>query len=82
VKAGASDYLECAEHHLARVQRAKDEPTDWYDLTIYGFYCVEAAVMAAASHVGSTARIRRKRKPRFGWRRITGFPTYRISCAS
>jgi hypothetical protein len=47
-----SDYLKRAEHHLARVQRAKDEPTDWYDLTIYGFYCVEAAVMTAAAHVG------------------------------
>ena len=54
MKSGGSDYLKRAEHHLARVQRAKDEPTDWYDLTIYGFYCVEAAVMAAASHAGMT----------------------------
>jgi hypothetical protein len=27
-------------------------PTDWDDLSLYGFYCLEAAVEAAAVHVG------------------------------
>lgn len=45
-------YLGLSEGHLNRVQSAWDQPTDWDDLTIYGLYCVEAAVMAAAEHVG------------------------------
>lgn len=45
-------YLRLAEGHLERVQNAWDEPTDWDDLTIYGLYCVEAAVMGAAQHAG------------------------------
>jgi hypothetical protein len=39
-----------AEEHLKRVQAAWDDPTDWEDLTMYGLYCVEAAVVAAAKH--------------------------------
>ncbi|HEX2205230.1 MAG TPA: hypothetical protein VHG91_18115, partial [Longimicrobium sp.] len=48
----AHDLLDRAKHHLRRVLEAWPEPTDWDDLTIYGFYCVEAAVMAAAAHAG------------------------------
>lgn len=46
------DYLERAEEHLKRVHVAWSDPTDWAMLTIFGFYCVEAAVMAAAGHSG------------------------------
>lgn len=48
----ATDKLELAKRHLKRVQSAWDEPTDWDDLSLYGFYCLEAAVEAAALHFG------------------------------
>jgi hypothetical protein len=48
----AADYLAVARRHLARVQSAWYEPTDWDDLTLYGFYCLEAAVMAACTAQG------------------------------
>ncbi len=48
----AMDKLELAKRHLERVQSAWDEPTDWDDLSLYGFYCLEAAVEAAALHLG------------------------------
>jgi len=52
-QAEAQKFLKMAQEHLERVQVASsDDPTDWPDLTIFGFYCVEAAVMAAAEHVG------------------------------
>lgn len=35
---------------------AWDEPVDWTDLTIYGFYCLEAAIVAAAMHTGLSFR--------------------------
>jgi len=41
--------LALARHHLKRVLSAWDDPTDWDDLSLYGFYCLEAAVEAAAS---------------------------------
>ena len=44
--------LKLARRHLDRVLSAWDHPTDWDDLSLYGFYCLEAAVEAAASHVG------------------------------
>jgi hypothetical protein len=47
----AMDKLELAKRHLERVQSAWDEPTDWDDLSLYGFYCLEAAVEAAALHL-------------------------------
>ena len=50
--ADAAGFLERARNHLRRVRAAAPDPTDWYDLTIYGFYCVEAAVMAASAHGG------------------------------
>ena len=34
---------------------AWESPTDWDDLSLYGFYCLEAAVAAAAAHVGLTS---------------------------
>ncbi|BAS26786.1 hypothetical protein LIP_0929 [Limnochorda pilosa] len=40
-----------ARRHLDRVQTAWDQPTDRSDLSLYGFHCLEAAVMAAAAHV-------------------------------
>ena len=49
------DSLGLARSHLQRVQVARSEPTDWADLSTYGFYCLEAAIVAAALH--------------FGWRR-------------
>src|SRR2546423_3585883 len=55
--ATAYEKLELAGRHLDRVLAAWDEPTDWDDLSLYGFYCLEAAVEAAASHLGlSTSR--------------------------
>jgi len=51
------DKLKLARRHLERVLVSWDEPTDWDDLSLYGFYCLEAAVEAAARHVGlSTSR--------------------------
>jgi hypothetical protein len=48
--ATASEKLDLARKHLNKVQIAWDEPTDWDDLALYGFYCLEAAVEAAALH--------------------------------
>jgi hypothetical protein len=53
-KLSPTEHLEVATRHLARVQ-AWDDPTDWSDLTTYGFYCVEACVQAAASAAGLAA---------------------------
>jgi hypothetical protein len=47
----ATDKLGLAKRHLERVQGAWDEPTDWDDLSLYGFYCLEAAVEAAALYL-------------------------------
>lgn len=43
--------LKLAKEHLDRVQSAWDPP-DWADLSLYGFYALEAAVGAAALHKG------------------------------
>jgi|SRR5687767_12735553 len=50
--ADADAKLELARRHLDRVLAAWDEPTDWDDLSLYGFYCLEAAVEAAAIKLG------------------------------
>jgi hypothetical protein len=50
--ATGSNKLKLARRHLERVQSAWDDPTDWDDLPLYGFYCLEAAVEAAALHLG------------------------------
>lgn len=47
----AQEYLELAQKHLQRVEAAWAQP-DWSDLTIYGMYAVEAAILAAAVHLG------------------------------
>src|SRR5262245_57016956 len=47
--------LQLARKHLQRVQAAWDEPTDWDDLALYGFYCLEAAVEAATLHYGGSS---------------------------
>jgi hypothetical protein len=55
--AAGSNKLKLARSHLERVQGAWTEPTDWANLSVYGFYCLEAAVEAGALHVGiSTSR--------------------------
>ena len=48
----SADKLKLARRHLERVLAAWDTPTDWDDLSIYGLYCLEAAVEAAATHIG------------------------------
>ena len=48
------EKLTLARKHLNRVLDSWDEPTDWDDLSLYGFYCLEAAVEAAATHSGLT----------------------------
>ena len=56
--ATSKQKLNLAREHLSRVQAAWDTPTDWADLSIYGFHCLEAAVEAAAIH----AKLRTSRK--------------------
>jgi hypothetical protein len=48
----AQERLRLAKEQLQRVQNAASEPTDWKDLSLYGFYCLENAVCAAATHAG------------------------------
>lgn len=48
--AAGSQKLTLAQRHLSRVLSAWTEPIDWDDLSLYGFYCLEAAVEAAALH--------------------------------
>lgn len=49
-KSTPASKLDLARRHLERVRAAWDDPTDWDDLSLYGFYCLEAAVEAAALH--------------------------------
>lgn len=51
-KVDAASKLALAQRHLERVQEAWDDPLDWDDLSLYGFYCLENAVEAAALHFG------------------------------
>ena len=48
----AGHFLTVAQHHLERVHAAWDDPTDWSDLSLYGFYAVEAAIVAAGTEFG------------------------------
>ena len=48
----AQEKIRLAQKHLERVQAAWDDPTDWADLSLYGFYCLETAIEAAARHFG------------------------------
>lgn len=47
----AADKLALAQRHLEKVRNAWDEPTDWADLSLYGFFAMEAAVDAACLHL-------------------------------
>ena len=47
----AKGRLERARKQLARVQVAWLDPTDWSDLSMYGLYALENAVVAAAEHL-------------------------------
>jgi len=47
----AAESLKLAQDHLERALAAATEPVDWTDLSTYGFYCLEAAVMAASGHL-------------------------------
>ena len=58
----AEDKLKLARKHLDRVLAAWDSPTDWDDLSLYGFYCLEAAVGAAAAHLGMAMSTRHWQK--------------------
>lgn len=49
------EQLELAKKHLLRVQEAWDPPK-WDDLSLYGFYCLENAVTAAATHAKITLK--------------------------
>lgn len=44
------DKLDLAREQLVRVQSACVEPVDWLELTIFAFYALENAVVAAADH--------------------------------
>jgi len=46
--------LQLARRHLERVRAPWDDPTDWDDLSLYGFFCLEAAIEAAALQLGMT----------------------------
>lgn len=53
--ASATEKLKLAKRHLERVQAAcLEDAVDWADLSIYGFYALEAAVDAASLHYGTT----------------------------
>ncbi len=50
-KRKAKKNLDLARRHLERVRAAWSGSTpDWANLATYGFYCLEAAVVAAANH--------------------------------
>ena len=48
----AQESFELALRHLDKVLLAWDDPTDWADLATYGFYCLEACVVAVALYLG------------------------------
>jgi hypothetical protein len=55
--ATARRSLELARTHVSRVRHATcTDPADWLDLATYGFYALEAAVVAAASHRGYSVK--------------------------
>ena len=50
----ATEKLALAQRRLRRVQDAWDDPTDWDDLYLYGFYALEAAIDCACLHLGES----------------------------
>jgi hypothetical protein len=59
--ATADEKLALATKHLEKVRAAWDPP-DWADLSLYGFYCLEAAVDAATIHLGQSAEPRHPKR--------------------
>ena len=49
----AQESFELALRPLDKVLLSWDDPTDWADLATYGFYCVEACVVAAVLYSGA-----------------------------
>lgn len=72
----ATDKLDTARKHLDRAQTAADDPINWDDLSLYGFYCLEAAVEAAArySGLGSTKKHWEKEELAEELHRLKGLP--------
>ncbi|MCQ3806164.1 MAG: hypothetical protein OXB92_00690 [Acidimicrobiaceae bacterium] len=50
----AQDSFNLALKHLERVAVSWDDPTDWLELSTFGFYCLEACVVAAALQLKRT----------------------------
>ena len=50
----AQDSFDLALRHLERVSVSSYDPTDWLELSTFGFYCLEAAVVAAALQLKRT----------------------------
>ena len=59
--ATVAEKLALAAKHLEKVRAAWDPP-DWADLSLYGFYCLEAAVDAATIHLGESAEPRHPKR--------------------
>lgn len=51
----ARDSLDRAQNHLQRVRDAVD-PVDWPNLAVWGFYCLESLVLAAAATIGMSVK--------------------------
>ena len=51
----AAESLDLARRHLVKVQAAWDDPTDWADLSLYGFLCLEACIVARYLASSTTA---------------------------
>lgn len=47
-----AEAIRIAQSHLERVQASWDDPVDWAILSMFGLYCLEACVVAAALHLG------------------------------
>ena len=50
----AQDSFDLALRHLERVSVSSYDPTDWLELSTFGFYCLKAAVVAAALQLKRT----------------------------
>lgn len=47
----AEDSFNLALKHLERVAVSSYDPADWLDLSTFGFYCLEACIVAVALHL-------------------------------
>ncbi|MCY3849597.1 MAG: hypothetical protein OXF75_02190 [Acidimicrobiaceae bacterium] len=47
----AEDSFNLALKHLERVSVSSYDPANWLDLSTFGFYCLEACIVAAALHL-------------------------------